>query len=77
MLPVLKNALLITLSSSFLFDAMAQCGTTTCLTVLFQTMEAKKMEKEAMKFMSYLAFLKEPTPEVIRMLMVSFFYCPK
>lgn len=57
--------------SSFLFDAMTQCGTTTCLTVLFQTMQKNGMQTKAAQFLPNLAFLKEPTPEVIRMLLVS------
>ncbi|XP_066921867.1 uncharacterized protein [Clytia hemisphaerica] len=53
---------------TFLFDALAQCGTATCLQVLFKTMDQSGMEKEAMKFLPFLAFIKDPNPEVIGLL---------
>lgn len=52
----------------YLFDAMAQCGTPSCMGVLFKIMKEKNLQSEAFRFMPYLAFIKEPTPEVIRLL---------
>lgn len=49
---------------------MAQCGTAACLESLFKTMETSGMKKEAMSFLPFLAFIKDPNPEVIGLLMV-------
>ena len=54
----------------YLFDAMAQCGTAACLEALFKTMERSGMQQEAMSFLPFLAFIKDPNPEVIGLLMV-------
>ena len=49
---------------------MGQCGTASCLQVLFKTMDESGMQKEAMKVLPFLAFIKDPTPEVIGLLLV-------
>ena len=49
---------------------MAQCGTAACLESLFKTMERSGMQQEAMSFLPFLAFIKDPNPEVIGLLMV-------
>jgi len=49
---------------------MGQCGTAACLEVLFKTMQKSGMQKEAMKFLPFLAFIKDPTPEVIGLMLV-------
>ena len=50
---------------------MAQCGTPSCTALLFKIMNENNLHNEAFRFMPYLAFIKEPTPEVVRMLMVN------
>lgn len=54
---------------TFLFDAMGQCGTASCLQILFKTMEDAGMQQEAMGVLPFLAFIKDPTPEVIGLLL--------
>ncbi|XP_065667671.1 uncharacterized protein LOC101240168 isoform X3 [Hydra vulgaris] len=55
---------------SFLLDGLAQCGSHECLSILFDAIQKNvQLQKEAHRFMPYIAFIKEPSPEIIRLLM--------